>query len=417
MQKSELPKSELPLKGIRVLDFTHVLAGPFCTYQLAVMGADVIKVESQECIDMMRFNGPDAAFAEQDMGLAFQAQSANKRALVLDLKQGNAAAVLDRLVRSADVLVVNYRKSAAQKLSIDYDRIKAINPAIIYCSLSGYGQTGPKADHPAYDNVIQAFSGLMAATGTEESGPVRVGPPVLDYGTGAQAAMAIMGSLFQRERTGIGNFIDIAMLDSALMLMSSIVAETAKTAKPPTRMGNRSARATYGCYTTRKGEIMIGAYTRQQMSKLWRALGKSEKAAQIEQREHLSIDESFNEDTEQLCSIFKTRSAQEWEAILIAADVPAARVRTLDECMREPQLQSRSVLQKIANDVTQDKQDLTVPVSAWQSSVGSPRVTTAPPTVGEHTAEILTELGFNDDEINRYCETLQCTGSTTESQY
>ena len=190
-----MSKDNRTLDNIRVLDFTHVLAGPFCTYQLAVMGADVIKIESAQCPDMMRINGPDYKLAEQTMGLHYQAQAANKRAMTLDLKHSGSTQILDKLLLDADVLVVNYRRNAAKRLNIDYERVKGINPRLVYCSMTGFGQTGPKADHAAYDNVIQAFSGLMAATGTEAGGPTRVGPPVLDYGTGAQAALAIVSSL------------------------------------------------------------------------------------------------------------------------------------------------------------------------------------------------------------------------------
>jgi crotonobetainyl-CoA:carnitine CoA-transferase CaiB-like acyl-CoA transferase len=397
--------SDQTLNQIKVLDFTHVLAGPFCTYQLAVMGADVIKIESRDLPDMMRFNGPSAELCERDMSLHYQAQAANKRSLSLNLKHPDAISVLDRLIDQADVLVVNYRKKAAQKLLIDYERAKNINPSIIYCSMTGFGQTGPKADHAAYDNVIQAFSGLMAATGTPD-GPMRVGPPVLDYGTGAQAALAITSSLFQRERTGGGNFIDIAMLDAAMMLMSSMVTDTAISAEPPKRVGNRSARASYGCYKTLDGDLMIGAYTKTQMINLWRALGCQEKAASVEALEHKYIDAAISEDSNFLQSVLLTQSAAVWEQRLIQADVPAARVRTLNETLIEPQVQARAAVQSVS--LSGDKSlhavpELSVPVAAWQSENSSPKVTTAPPTVGEHTEEILTELGFTQTQINNYC--------------
>ena len=390
------------LNNIRVLDFTHVLAGPFCSYQLAVMGADVIKIESPERIDMMRFNGPAPSSTQNNMSLHYQAQSANKRAMTLDLTHPDSAVVLDKLIASADVLVVNYRKKAAEKLLIDYERVKQIKPDIIYCSLTGFGQTGPKCDHPAYDNVIQAFSGLMAATGSEQQGPVRVGPPVLDYGTGAQAALAIASSLFQRERTGNGNFIDIAMLDAALMLMSSTAVETAICAKPPTRFGNRSIRASYGCYKTNNGELMLGAYTQSQIKNLWQTLGCTAQAIRTETLQPHQLDDTFDEDTQLLSDILSTRSATEWETQLNEADVPAARVRTLDETLQEPQVQSRSVMQTLPESAAtqENAPTMSVPVSAWSSTHGSPRVTSAPPRVGEHTAEILMELGFTENPLH-----------------
>lgn len=402
------------LHNIRVLDFTHVLAGPFCTYQLAVMGADVIKIESSECIDMMRFNGPDTEHTNQDMSLHYQAQSSNKRAMTLNLKHAEAQLILDRLLKSADVLVVNYRKKAAKELLIDYERVKSINPRIVYCSLTGFGQTGPKSDHPAYDNVIQAFSGLMAATGTDADGPTRVGPPVLDYGTGAQAALAIVGSLFQRERENVGNFIDVAMLDAALMLMSSSVTETAKSSVAPKRPGNRSVRASYGCYKTKLGELMIGAYTQTQISNMWRALQLPEKATAVSTLDVHQLDEAYDDDTLMLENMLLQKSADEWETLLNDADVPAARVRSLNETLGEAQVQSRNVLQHTVTHIeaqsnyehtglANSQQDMVVPVSAWQSEFASPKINTAPPKVGEHTAEILNELGFTEEEIVSLC--------------
>jgi len=393
----------LPLSGIRVLDFTHVLAGPFCTYQLAVMGADVIKIESSKCIDMMRFHGSDDPLAKQNMSSQYQAQSANKRAMSLDLSHADSGIVLERLIHGADVLVVNYRKNAARKLNIDYERVKQINPGIVYCSLTGFGQTGPKADQPAYDNIIQAFSGLMAATGTQEQGPVRVGPPVLDYGTGAQAALAIVSSLFQRASTGNGNFIDVAMLDAAMMLMSATVTDTAISSEAPVRYGNRSARASYGCYATQKGELMIGAYTQKQITNLWRALGCAEKAESIERLNQHELDNTFDEDTRVLGELLSTRDADEWETLLNNADVPAARVRSLNESLLEPQVQGRSGLQTVSPASNNDP-ELTVAVAAWQSRTGSPKITTPPPSVGQHTREILLELGFTDEQAASFCQ-------------
>ncbi|MEE9333087.1 MAG: CaiB/BaiF CoA-transferase family protein [Granulosicoccaceae bacterium] len=390
-----------PLDNIRVLDFTHVLAGPFCTYQLAVMGADVIKIESAQRPDMMRMVGPDFELAKQAMGLHFQAQASNKRAMTLDLKHADSSEILDKLLLDADVLVVNYRRGAAKRLNIDYERVKKVNPQLVYCSMTGFGQTGPKADHAAYDNVIQAFSGLMAATGTEEGGPTRVGPPVLDYGTGAQAALAIVSSLFQRERTGEGNCIDIAMLDAAMMLMSATVTDTAIRSTPPVRPGNRSVKATYGCYQTNDGDLMIGAYTREQIIKLWYALEREDKVDEVNALALENLDDAHDDDTQILVDVFQTKSAEQWEAILNSADVPAARVRSVDESLKEPQVESRQVTQSVLSPTKPDER-LTIPVAAWQSSHGSPRVDAPPPFVGQHTAEILQEIGIEPAQIEQY---------------
>ena len=229
-----------PFESIRVLDLTHVLAGPFCTYQLAMLGAEVIKIESPLNPDMMRFSGSDEALADDGLGLPYLSQSAGKRAITLNLKTEAGQGILRTLVKESDVLVENYCHGALEALGLSYDHLSAVNPSLIYCSMTGFGHTGPKSTHPAYDNVIQAYSGLMDATGTEESGPLKVGPPVLDYGTGAQAALAISAALYQRSHTGVGQHIDIAMLDCAMMLMTSTVFESAVTGEAPVKEGNCS---------------------------------------------------------------------------------------------------------------------------------------------------------------------------------
>ena len=209
---------------IRVIDLTHVIAGPFCTYQLAVMGADVIKIEPPQNPDMSRTSG--VPLSDEDganLCSDFTAQNANKRALCIDLKRDEGKAILRRLIADADVFVENYRSGAMTKIGFDYAAVKALCADIIYCSITGFGQTGPLAERTAYDNVIQAYSGLMSATGDAQNAPLKVGPPVLDYGTGIQAAFAIAAALYQRAKNGEGQRIDVAMLDAAIMLMSSHV--------------------------------------------------------------------------------------------------------------------------------------------------------------------------------------------------
>ena len=201
-------------EGYRVLDLTHVLAGPFSTYQLAVLGAEVIKVEPPDAPDIVRVEGAVEALNREGMGVMFQSQGANKRGLSLNLKSEAGRDIFKRLAAGADVVVENYRAGALPSLGLGYDELAALNPSLIYCSITGFGQTGPKAGHTAFDNVIQARSGLMATTGTVHSAPLRVGAPVLDYGTGAQAAFAIAAALLRRERTGERQRLDVSMLDA-----------------------------------------------------------------------------------------------------------------------------------------------------------------------------------------------------------
>ena len=219
--------------GIRILDLTHVLAGPFSTYQLALLGADVIKIESRDATDMSRETGPDDDLNEVMMGTHFMTQGSNKRAITLNLKTEEGRQIMTQLIETADVLVENFKRGTLEKLGFSYETMKQINPKIIYCSITGFGHTGPKGEDGAFDNVIQAYSGIMEATGPADDRSVMVGPPVLDYGTGAQAAFAISAALLRRERSGESQHIDISMLDCALMLMSSSVLNHSQTGLPP----------------------------------------------------------------------------------------------------------------------------------------------------------------------------------------
>src|SRR5947207_3291987 len=215
------PVMTRPFEGIRILDITHVLAGPFAAYQLAVLGADVIKVENPDEPDQRREGGTDRALNRRNMGTSFLTQGSNKRSITLDLKQEAGREILKRLVKGADVLVENYRPGAFAALGLGYEALLAINPRLIYCSISAFGQDGVRREQTAYDHVIQATSGIMASTGTEEVNPIKIGAPAVDYAAGTMGAFALASALFQRERTGKGQHIDLAMLGVAMMLQAS----------------------------------------------------------------------------------------------------------------------------------------------------------------------------------------------------
>lgn len=389
-----------PFEGIKVLDLTHVLAGPFSTYQLAVLGADVIKIEPPSRPDMTRDEGVIPALSEDYIGTYYLAQSAGKRSLTLDLKSEAGREILRKLVKDADVLVENYRSGKMAELGLGYDDLAAINPLLIYCSMTGFGQTGPKAQHPAYDVVIQAYSGLMVANGESNSPPVRVGPPVVDYGTGAQSALAISAALFQRGQTGKGQRIDVAMLDAALMLMSSPVTDTLSVGAPPAAHGNAHPYyAGYSAYDTQDGMLMIGAYTTRQVANLFRAIGEREVAAEVDAMSRDEIKASRDRFAEILTRVLGTRSAQDWEDIINAGGVPAARVRSLEETLAEEQVASRGVLQEYG-ELAGAGEPKRLPVAAFSYAHGGPKVDRPPPRMGEHTDEVLAELGMDDGEIS-----------------
>ncbi len=388
-----------PLEGIRVLDLTHVLAGPFCTYQLAVLGADVIKVEPPDKPDMTREEGVVPELNDAGYGTYFQAQNAGKRAIALNLKNDTGRQILRRLIETADVLVQNYAGDALEGLGFGYDAVSAIKPDLIYCTLTGFGRTGPKANHPAYDVVIQAFSGLMSANGTPDTGPVRVGPPMVDYGTGAQAALAISAALLQRQQTGKGQRIDVSMLDAALMLMSANVTDTLTTGRPPKPHGNNHPRyAGYRTFETADGLLMVGAWTNRQLSRLLQALGETERAQQALQASRASIGDMAADDANLISRHLKARGAEQWETLLNDARVPAARVRTLDEALGHEQVKSRRVVQQ-TDEARADQGPPAFPVAAFSYDHGSPDLTRPPPQVGEHTEEVLAELGFDHGDV------------------
>src|SRR5438046_6826566 len=262
-----------PFEGIRVIDVTHVLAGPFATYQLAVLGADVIKVEHPDEPDQSRGNGTDKALNRRNMGTSFLTQASNKRAITLDLKQPADRDILKKLAASADIFVENYRPGAFEALGLGYEALAAINPRLIYASFSAFGQSGPRATQTAYDHVIQATSGIMAMTGTKDVHPIKFGTPAVDYATGTTGAFALAAALFQRERTGKGQRIDMAMLDVAMILMSSHLTGYLRNGAHPKPHGNHHPHATNGAFATKDGAlIMLGASNVRQQKRLWNAI-------------------------------------------------------------------------------------------------------------------------------------------------
>lgn len=390
----------LAFDNIRVIDLTHVIAGPFCTYQLSVMGAEVIKIEQPESPDMVRSDGANLEGAKAGMGTMFCAQNANKLSVPIDLTSTAGRDILMRLLTEADVLVENYRPGAMAALGLDYETVRSVCPDIIYCSLSGFGQSGPLSNRTAFDNVIQAYSGLMAATGSAQTGPVKVGPPVLDYGTGIQAAFAISAALFHRSRTGEGQYIDVAMLDAALMLCSSNLMQVQETDCAPELPGNNSSgNAAYGCFDTADGLLMLGAYTGLQCCHLWQELGDPEHAEELKPLVAWQMVEHVEEDRKRIADILLTDTAANWERRLNEAKVPSARVRTLDETLKDPHVQLRQVLQR---PVETSKTEPRYPAAAFQFDNNGPRLQREPPTFAQHTQEILSQLDYEEHEIQQF---------------
>ena len=388
------PTVPRPFDGIRVIDITHVLAGPFATYQLAVHGADVIKVENPDDPDMVRILGSDAGDNERHMGSAFLTQSSNKRAVTLDLKRPEGQAVLKRLAATADVLVENFRPGALAALGLGYEDLAAVNPRLIYASFSAFGQDGPRGNYTAYDHVIQASSGIMATTGEIGGRPIKFGSPVIDYATGTTGAFALATALFQRERTGKGQHIDMAMMDVALVMMASHVTDFTRSGHHPEPHGDWQGSATGSCWPTGDGTLMLGAMNIAQQRRFWVALGREDLAKTT----HAERKADEAREKQVVSETLLTRSADEWEVFFQTRHIPAGRVRRMEEALADPQLDHRAVLHR-HEAVPGVGGGFTVPLAAFKLAHGSARIDTPPPTLGRDTDAVLGELGYSGAEI------------------
>jgi len=378
-----------PFEGIRVIDLTHVLAGPFATYQLAVLGADVIKVEHPDEPDQSRGAGTDKALNRSNMGTSYLTQASNKRSITLDLKRAADREILKKLVATTDVFVENYRPGAIEALGLGYEALAALNPRLIYASFSAFGQTGPRREQTAYDHVIQASSGIMAMTGTKEVNPVKLGAPVVDYATGMTGAFALSAALFQREKTGKGQRIDMAMLDVAMILMSSHLTGYLRNGAHPKPHGNRHPHATNGAFQAKEGIVMLGASNIRQQKRLWTLLDRSDMIKNTNDER----DADHAREIAVLEEIMLTRTADEWEEFLQARHVPACRVRQMGEAVADPQIATRGILHR-HEGATGVAGAFGVPVAAFKFAHGGPRIDTPPPALGEHNEEIFAELGL-----------------------
>jgi crotonobetainyl-CoA:carnitine CoA-transferase CaiB-like acyl-CoA transferase len=379
-----------PFEGIRVIDATHVLAGPFATYQLAVLGADVIKVEHPDDPDQSRGVGTDKELNRRNMGTAFLTQASNKRSITLDLKQEKDRDILKKLVATADVFVENYRPGAFEALGLGYDALAAINPRLIYASFSAFGQQGPRSPQTAYDHVIQATSGIMAMTGTPEVNPIKFGSPAVDYATGMTGAFALSAALFQRERTGKGQRIDMAMLDVAMILISSHLTGYLRNGVHPKPSGNQHPHATNSAYEAKDGIVMLGASNLRQQRRLWTLLERPDMIKKT--NEERDADRAREAAT--LREIMRTRTADEWEVFLQANHVPAARVRMMGEAVADPQLGLRGIIHHHSAGHGIDGA-FGVPLAAFTFAHDGPRIDAPPPRLGQHNSEIFKELGVS----------------------
>lgn len=374
-----------PLTGVTVVDLTQVLAGPYCTYQLALLGAKVIKIEPPGG-EMTRMGGALSELSNQNIGLSFCTQNADKDCVELDLKQSENVSKVLGLIATADVFVQNYRPGVADRLGFSVESVREVNPKIVYCSISAYGGEGPIGHRPAYDHVVQAMSGIMSTTGPDDAGPIKVGAPYIDYATGLNAAFAIMAGLRERDRTDDFQLVDVAMLDTALNLMASNVVATANTGVDLPKLGNEAAsRApSSGCFVTADGSlIMLAANNERQFDLLCSVLGHSE-WAKDPRWENPSV-RSKNQDAlrDELDQVFLTRTAKEWETLLDVVGVPSSRVRKLGELIGEGQPDARGLLGKVR--VGENQTPVQLPAIGFRLNGDSLKPLNAPKTLGEDT--------------------------------
>jgi CoA:oxalate CoA-transferase len=390
MQETSKPG---PLAGVTVLDFTRVLAGPFCTAMLGDLGAEVIKVEPPQG-DEYRHVGP---FRAGESAL-FQLVNRNKRGLALDLKKPSAQAIAGRLAAGVDVVVENFKPGVAARLGIDYARLSEANPALVYASISGFGQTGPMAHLPAFDLIAQALSGLMDLTGETDGPPTRVGESLGDLSAGLYASWAILAALFERERTGRGRYLDVAMVDSLISLLPTAMAQSMFGDSPPVRVGNRHPLSTpFGAYRAKDGHLVICVLNAGQFARLAASLGRPELA----EDPRYASDSLRTEHEAELRAVIEawlaTRTTEEAVAVLSEARVPAAAILPAEAVLTGAQVEARGLMPPVNHPVAGEIQTMEQPVHF----LGLPRGRQRPsPALGAQGREILARrLGLDAAEI------------------
>ena len=391
--------SRKPLNGIRVLDLTNVLAGPFACHQLAHLGADVIKVETPAGGDLARQLGADPELNQKLMGVSFLAQNPGKRSITLNLKQAKGRAAFLKLVRKADVLVENFRPGVMERLGLGYETLQKENPRIIYCAISGFGQQGPLRDLPAYDQIIQGMSGMMSITGDAESAPLRVGYPVADTIGGITAAFAIAAALAERDREK-GCFIDVSMLEATMATMGWAVSNHLIAGRDPEPMGNDNMTASpSGAFRTADGLINIAANKQEQFEAVARVVGRKDLIADPRFAERQGRLEHRAALKSVLESALAARSTSEWWPLLNAAGVPAGPVYSVPQALEQPQIRDRSLVESF-RDVPGVGRDVRVVRPGFKIDGKPLAVSSPPPRLGEHTRQILEEIGYDAAAID-----------------
>ena len=378
-----------PLSDKKVIDLTHVLAGPYCTYQLGLLGAEVIKVESPRG-DMTRPWGGEEEQINLGLGTGFVAQNAGKRSIVIDIKDPRGSAIVQDLVKTADIFVENYRPGKMLECGLDFDKLSSINSELIYTSISAFGQNGPHGHRPGFDDVIQATSGFMSIN-VRGDGPIRTGGPVLDYATGMHATSAVLAALMLLEKTGKGQHIDISMQDVTMLLMNRNTSIAATTGVPLPPLQDREGPL-LGRYLTRDGYVMLAGYRARHKRTILEALGLAEYSS-MSSAQLNSLSEKIESDVER---VLKSKTTAEWDEVFSKFGVVAGGVKDLIEVLATGQPEARDLLTTV-NSSFGNHQVSTIGYKINDSTL---EPGTHVPLLGEHTEEVLLELGYSYEKIS-----------------
>jgi len=390
-----MPEATPLLDGIRVVDLTRVLAGPYCTMMLGDLGADVIKVEAPGQGDDTRHWGPP--FTESGQSAYFLSANRNKRSIALDLKTEAGLEIMHRLIGGADLVVENFKTGTLERLGLDYSALQALSPNLIYCTITGYGYSGPYADRPGYDFIVQALGGFMSVTGPAAGEPVRAGVAIADLAAGMFACNAILASLFARQRTGQGQRIDISLLDSMVALMSYVASNYLVSGQQPVRLGNGHPNIVpYQSFRASDRYFAFAVGNDQQWARFCQAVDRpawatdgafATNAARVRHRDQVVA---------LLAELFASRSADEWLRLCEDIGIASAPINTMNQVFQHPQVLARGLQTEVEHPTAGAMPQVVSPMRLLESPVS---IRLAPPTLGQHTVEVLEQLGYSPTDI------------------